>query len=377
MTGQGLSSAGPAAEYAHTRTASPKKQKKMKKTIQCRYALVVLRHLLCSIPETMRRTQHGALLIVLMGAFSDFSNGQATPDRVPGQGHGLDVSPHQLTVLLEMANKGNSRAQWSLGNAYRDGIGVPQDYREAVRWYSSAAAQNLAAAQLALGYLYEYGKGVRRNYREAFRLYEAAALQGNTAAASNLGSMYQSGRATSKNMAQALHWYIVSAQGGNHLAQCNLAWIYLRGIGVHRDREQALWWLRTAAVQGFAPAQNFLASMYYKGDGIGRDYAEAARWARRAADQGYPPAQENLAFMFEQGTGVSLDYVAAYAWYSAAAAAGRRQSRDRVQNLVKIMTPEQLRAAKALERAQQVEQHKARDLERSPDSGSLSFLPDW
>src|SRR5215813_14129602 len=77
-----------------------------------------IRHLLRSITETMRRTQHGALLIVAMGALSDFSNGQAnSADRVLGQGQGVDATPHQFTVLLEMANQGNARAQWSLGTA--------------------------------------------------------------------------------------------------------------------------------------------------------------------------------------------------------------------------------------------------------------------
>jgi len=65
-----------------------------------------------------------------------------------------------------------------LGNAYREGVGVPKDYRAAARWYAAASAQNLPEAEVVLGYLYEHGKGVPKDYSEALRYYRAAAEQG-------------------------------------------------------------------------------------------------------------------------------------------------------------------------------------------------------
>ena len=35
-------------------------------------------------------------------------------------------------------------AQTNLGNRYRNGEGVPQDYKEAVKWYRLAAEQGIA-----------------------------------------------------------------------------------------------------------------------------------------------------------------------------------------------------------------------------------------
>ena len=40
---------------------------------------------------------------------------------------------------------------------YRNGEGVPQDYKEAVKWYRLAAEQGDAIAQTNLGIMYEYG----------------------------------------------------------------------------------------------------------------------------------------------------------------------------------------------------------------------------
>lgn len=77
------------------------------------------------------------------------------------------------------ADQGNEWAQYSLGYCYKKGLGVAQDYKEAVRLYRLAADQGRAAAQINLGDCYEYGKGVAKDLDEAVRLYRLAAEQGN------------------------------------------------------------------------------------------------------------------------------------------------------------------------------------------------------
>jgi TPR repeat protein len=48
------------------------------------------------------------------------------------------------------AQKGFSRAQYNLGVMYRDGDGVPRDYREAHKWFLQAAEQDDWRAQVKL-----------------------------------------------------------------------------------------------------------------------------------------------------------------------------------------------------------------------------------
>lgn len=43
--------------------------------------------------------------------------------------------------LKPLAEQGNAEAQRHLGHLYLKGLGVPQDYKEAIRWYSRAAEQ--------------------------------------------------------------------------------------------------------------------------------------------------------------------------------------------------------------------------------------------
>ncbi len=51
---------------------------------------------------------------------------------------------------------------------YRKGEGVPQDSKEAVKWYRKAADQGLANAQGKLGAMYYYGQGVPKDYIIAY-----------------------------------------------------------------------------------------------------------------------------------------------------------------------------------------------------------------
>lgn len=101
------------------------------------------------------------------------------------------------------AEGGNAEGQFNLGYAYYDGIGIPQNYSEAIRWWRMSAAQgntdsikvleqveceiaetkkisNLAEtgdvdAQLKLARCYETGKGVERSYQDAAKWYRSAA----------------------------------------------------------------------------------------------------------------------------------------------------------------------------------------------------------
>src|SRR5438477_7964199 len=58
-----------------------------------------------------------------------------------------------------LAKQGDANAQYSLGNMYRTGQGVRQDYAESVRWFREAAGQGDAKAQNGLAYMYATGKG--------------------------------------------------------------------------------------------------------------------------------------------------------------------------------------------------------------------------
>src|SRR5580693_9476333 len=73
-----------------------------------------------------------------------------------------------LVEVRAKAEKGDAQSQYELGEAFATGrLGMAKDEVEAVKWYSEAAEQNLAAAQGNLGLCYANGQGVAQDYVEA------------------------------------------------------------------------------------------------------------------------------------------------------------------------------------------------------------------
>ena len=64
---------------------------------------------------------------------------------------------------LLRAESGNPVAQYNLGLMYSMGVGVKQNYQEALNWFLKAANQGVPAAQYNLGLMYFHGEGVKQN----------------------------------------------------------------------------------------------------------------------------------------------------------------------------------------------------------------------
>jgi TPR repeat protein len=85
----------------------------------------------------------------------------------------------KLRITRRLVEKGESWAQFNLGNMYDTGQGVAQDYTEAVKWYRLAAAQGHARAQSNLGAMYGNGEGVPQDAVKAHMWMNLAAAKGN------------------------------------------------------------------------------------------------------------------------------------------------------------------------------------------------------
>lgn len=134
------------------------------------------------------------------------------------------AAAQSLEELRTQALTGDTGAQTRLGNIYRLGRDVPQDYRQALYWYGKAADSNDPVAQNNLGFMYEKGMGAPQDYAQALALYRKSANQ------------------------------------GYYLGQIHLANMYWYGIGIAADRGKGLYWAQKAAEQSPA-GQSFLATL--------------------------------------------------------------------------------------------------------------------
>ena len=283
---------------------------------------------------------------------------------------------------LRKAQQGDAAAQYIVGKAYAEGRGVARNRVEAAAWFKKAAEQGNASAQSDFGECCLMGKGVDANPFQAVEWFHKSAKQGNAdaeaflyglawfhfpavpadytnsgtqlrtlaargnpVAQSFMGMACAKGLGVTQDYGQAVRWFRKAAEKGKPEPQGFLAFAYLRGKGVTTNYAQAAKWSRKAAEQDDAMGQAVLGVCYQDGKGVRKDPLEAVKWFRKAAKQGNNLAEASLGSAYRDGHGVTRDYVEAYKWFDRAASGGNTSAVSARDELISLMTPEQLAAA--------------------------------
>ncbi|KAF9921931.1 hypothetical protein FBU30_008008 [Linnemannia zychae] len=309
-----------------------------------------------------------------------FSRGPHTNQRKKGTGslytsqHSIAPQDHAAAAAVKefkgtiaKANLGDRNAQVILGDRYKYGRGIQQDYKAAMKWYMKAANQGDSRAQYDIGLMYEHGEGVTASRSNAFIWYLKSACQGFAEAQFKVATLYENGRGVVKSIPKATDWMLKAANQGHgeaqfrmgkacedgnfggpqdvyssfrwyHLsalqgiadAQFKVAQAYDRGIGVGMDETKAVEWLTRATNQGLASAQYFLGVSYRDGRGVVQNFSKALECFLKAAEKGYLGAQIELFKVYEYGWGVPQDRAKATEWCLKAAEQGDMSAQIRV-----------------------------------------------
>jgi len=196
-----------------------------------------------------------AALLILLAFFVSPPLSIASDDKAQ-HADGNSESSALFYHYKQLAERGESVAQYALGEIYAQGMGVPQNYDEALTWYRKAAEQGHAGAEFMLGRSYAKGFGV------------------------------------SRNKVEAVNWYRKAANQGHPEAQYMVAMMYTLGLVVHRDYVEAIKWHRKAADQGYGKAQLMLGKMYAYGAGVPINYVHAHLWLNLASIAGVKGAAD-------------------------------------------------------------------------------------
>jgi len=106
---------------------------------------------------------------------------------------------------------------------YANGLGVEQDFAEALAIYQQAAEQNNAQAMLNLGMLYVNAQGTPQDLEAAVSNFRAAATLGYAPAQANLAIMYANGLGVPMpSLVDAYMWAQLAAEQNNQQAQAYL-----------------------------------------------------------------------------------------------------------------------------------------------------------
>ena len=214
----------------------------------------------------------------------------------PRSGFGQTGKTEALSFeqYLELANRGDAKAQFAVGSFFLRGKKYPKTTKRLLNGSERQLSKECPKHRPALAPCYLLGRGLAKDHQEAVKWFLLAAEQGESGAQYNLGSMYLHGQGVPKDDAEAMKWFRKSAEQGYVLSQFNLAGGYAEGRGVQQDFEEAAKWCRKAAEQGDTSAQFQLGLMYEAGRGVNRDRQEAVKWLTEAAQKGSEPAKAQL-----------------------------------------------------------------------------------
>lgn len=150
------------------------------------------------------------LILFFFVSFSSFSEETEKPiinleDAIIKLRTGNDIEA--LLDFQILATEGDIVAQTYLGQMYRKGRGLSQDFTKAAKWLGRAAEAGSASANHRLGWMYSRGEiDGNKNDEIAVKHWKRAAELGDPLAQADLGVMYWRGEGVEKNMVFAYYW---------------------------------------------------------------------------------------------------------------------------------------------------------------------------
>lgn len=134
----------------------------------------------------------------------------------------------------------------------------------------------------------------------------------------------------------------VGAASGDPDAMYHLAQRYRRGKEVPQDIPAAVEWLLRAADLGHAHAQSSMGVRYYYGEGVPKNHRLAMKWYLAGAANQEPEALYNAGDLFDDSDEIPKNPVECCAWMLVAAFYGYHTAFDRIDPLVRTMSPENI-----------------------------------
>ncbi len=229
------------------------------------------------------------------------------------------------------------------------GIGA-SDLKTQVACVKSFANKGQEKAQLTLGLLYFTGSGVDKNLTIGLKWWLKAGSYGNSQTEYNIGLLlFKGSYGIKKDYKQAFKWWKKSADQNFAPAQNALGTLYQQGYGVKKDLRQSAIYYTKASRQRYPEAQNNIGVMYMKGIGVKQDDKIAFKVLLQSAYGGFSLGAYNVGYMYANGRGVAKSLIRAYAWWMVAVNSGARNlKQDDFNTLAKNFSKNQLEQAKML-----------------------------
>lgn len=214
-----------------------------------------------------------------------------------------------LPVFKELANHGNGRALYFMGEYYKHGwAGLPEDPAAAFPYYRQGVEKGDALCQLNLAYEQEEGSEAQKEMvNKALPKIREMAESGDLIAQHELGDALLTSSGSKK---EGLKWERKAADHGYWPAAEALVFL----LEDKRERIQYARKFIDLSGNHAGEAVNEIG-LIFSSQG---DFTDAVEWYRKSAEMGFDAAMINLAEHYRYGDGVPKDEEKAKAWYKRA-----------------------------------------------------------
>ena len=233
----------------------------------------------------------------------------------------LELNYDGLNGLHVLAESGDTKAQYQLGQIFAKGNYFKKDLSQAKFWLQKSAEANNAFGQLCYGLYFEE----INDYKKAFYWLSESNNKQLFESYSLLAELYRNGLGTEQDLKKAFELNLAGAKLGDRFAMFRVAYSYSCGEGCDVNKSEAFKWYKKLADKGDESAQNNIGAMYASGDGVTKDEKEAFKWYLKAAKGGNSLAECNVGRCYFAGRGVEKDLTEAFNWFTKSAEHGNVQ----------------------------------------------------
>lgn len=244
----------------------------------------------------------------------------------------LDDSPEEdearyqraFSLLVDEANLGNAAAQFHLGKAFIEGIGVTTDGEAGEHWYQLAIRQGetRACVNVSMAILEAPQEHGADQIKMALKLAKQAAAKGDLAGLSILATEKLRGRVTERDIPGAIELLESALDGGLGWAGVLLARIFMHDELVTPNPKFADACARRAAALDCGDAAHHLG---FQAERVATDVATMAvarQWYEMGAELREPNSMRHLGLLLLRGRHVARNGAMGVTWLRRAAALG-------------------------------------------------------
>lgn len=256
----------------------------------------------------------------------------------------------QFKKALEEAQKradiGDPAAMTLIGMLYMEGRAVEQNSEMAASWFKRAADAGDPHAALYYGVNIFNGITMEADKLTGVQYIKQSAEAGVPEAYSYYAQILMNQAPEKDKLDIGLVWFLKGAVAGDPYSAYSAAELLAEGTtSVKPDEYAARALLESAAYSGNVAAQLELALWMYDGRGGPKNAEGAFTLVKLVAVNNVPSAQVSLARFYFNGIGTAKNPVMGASWYMLAQQGN--QGADDLDILMKKLTPEQLKKAKA------------------------------